>query len=86
MALVNPLDETTNVDIILVNRAGTEKARKTEPLAARQKFVALARDFFSESFENGDKIIIHCETILAGFEIYGRGRTTLGGILAMDFE
>lgn len=86
VALVNPLDETTNVDIILVNRAGTEKARKTEPLAARQKFVALARDFFSESFENGDKIIIHCETILAGFEIYGRGRTTLGGILAMDFE
>jgi len=86
IALVNPLDEATDIDIILVDRSGEEKARKTEPLAARQKFVALARDFFSETFENGDKIVIHCETILAGFEIYGRGRTTLGGILALDFE
>ena len=56
-------------------------------LAKKAKIVNLARDLFSVSFENGDKIVVLGQTPLAGFEIYGRlDRKTLGGILAIDYE
>jgi hypothetical protein len=86
IALVNPTDEETTVAFTLLSRAGAVKAQRSEVIAARRKYVALAGNLFPESIEIGDKIVAHGVATLAGFEIFGSGRTTLGGILAINYE
>ena len=86
IALVNLGSAETTVDLELVDRAGNTRAQISRDLGPKQKLVELARDLFTETFEIGDKILVHGSTDLAGFELFGAGRRTLGGILAMDFQ
>jgi len=85
IALVNLSDEDGSVMLQLVDQSGVVKAQRTEPLAKKQKFIALARDLFAADILNGDKIIALGTTSLAGFEIFGLGAKTLGGILALTY-
>ena len=86
VVLVNTEDTGTEITLSLVDSAGVIKDSQVQNLAGKQKFVALAGNLFSEPLARGDKIIASGETKLAGFEIYGVGRATLGGILAIEYE
>ncbi len=86
IALVNLSDVDGSVQLRLVDQFGAVKAQRDEPLAKKQKFVGLAKDLFAEPIAKGDKIFALGTTSLAGFEIFGLGAKTLGGILALAFE
>ena len=86
IAVVNPGDENTEVTIMLIDQSGNLKAQSQRPLGPKQKIVALAADLFSETFSFGDKIVVSGSSPLAGFEIFGLGRQTLGGILAIGYD
>lgn len=91
LAVVNTSNSNNNVQFRLVDQNGQTKAQEFVLLQPKQKYVNLTDTLFSEylqndSFQKDDKIVVLGTQSLAGFEVFGNGRKTMGSILAVGYE
>ncbi|CAM2008168.1 hypothetical protein [Acanthopleuribacter pedis] len=85
VALVNPADQTANIQLRLVAADGTIKATKTETLNPKVKLVQLASNLFDSDIAAGDVILIESSENIAGFVLYGSGSQTMGALVAWPY-
>ena len=87
LALVNNNQLENQVRLVLISESGEEKGVFEMTLAPRKKFIGLVSTIFqAQTLEKGDKVMAFGSLPIAGFELYGKNKETLGGILAFSWE
>ncbi len=87
LALVNNNSSENQVRLVLLNEKGEEKGEVILTLAPMKKFIGLVKTVFQgQTLEKGDKVMAFAASPIAGFELYGKNKETLGGILAFPWN
>ncbi|PIE89061.1 MAG: hypothetical protein CR997_13105 [Acidobacteria bacterium] len=87
LALVNNNSSENQVRLVLMNEKGEEKGEVILTLAPMKKFIGLVKTVFQgQTLEKGDKVMAFAASPIAGFELYGKNKETLGGILAFPWN